>query len=184
MIPSVNIDTLHASILSGLSTKFPSCAVALYPRPGEKIATPAILLELEDIPADDPDDIGSEQLAVMLNFNAYVVLDYKSGKKQAVKTLSAAVMTHIRGQRWANPVGAANVAGAYPDVIAGREDDYEVMRVEFSHEALLGVSVWDADQLRDEAGEPIDPPSEVYASDQPGIENTYTDLAGCGCNAE
>lgn len=184
MIPSVNIDTLHTSILSALSAKFTTCAVALYPRPGEKIATPAILLELEDLPADDPDDIGSEQLAVVLNFNAYVVLDYKAGKKQASKTLAAAVMAHVRGKRWGNPVGAANVAGAYPDVIAGREDDYEVMRVEFSHEALLGDDVWEADQLRDDEGNPIDPPTEVYSSDQPGIENTYTDLAGCGCDAE
>lgn len=184
MIPSTNIDSLHTAIKNALAAKFTTCAVALYPRPGEKITTPAILLELEDLPADDPDDIGSEQLAVVLNWNAYVVLDYKAGKKQAVKSLAAAVMAFVRGKRWGQSVGAANVVGAYPDVIAGREDDYEVMRIEWSHEALLGDDVWDADQLRDEEGEPIEPPTEVYSSDQPGIENTYTDLAGCGCDAE
>lgn len=184
MIPSTNIETLHEAIKTEIAAQFTSCAVDFYPRPGEKISTPGILLELEDLPADDPDDVATEQLAVTLNFNAYVVLDYKAGNKLAIKTFAASVMAFIRGKRWGQSVGAANVVGAYPDVIAGRQDDYEVMRVEWSHEALLGVDVWTADQLIDEDGEPIPPPSEVYVSDQPGVENTYTDLAGCGCDAE
>ena len=184
MIPNIDIDDLHSAIKTALAAQFTTCTVDFYPRPGERIATPGILLELEDMPADDPDDIATEQLGVTLNFNAYVVLDYKAGKKQGVKTLAAALMAFIRGKRWGQPVGAANVVGAYPDVIAGRQDDYEVMRVEFSHEALLGQDVWIADQLVDVEGEPIPPPSEVYASDQPGIKNTYTELAGCGCDAE
>jgi hypothetical protein len=184
MIPSVNIDTLHTNILAELQAQFPDATVALYPRPGEKIETPGILLELEDLPADDPDEIGTEQLGVMLMFNAYVVLDYKAGKKQAVKTMAAAVMAFIRGRRWDCPVGAANVAGGFPDVIGGRENDYEVMRVEFSHEAMLGIDVWTADQLLDDEGDPLPPPSEVYVSDTPGVANSHEEITNCGCDAE
>jgi hypothetical protein len=145
--PSVSIDTLHENIKAALEEQFTDANVAFYGRPGDRIQTPAILLELEDIQTDDPDDIGTEQTAVMLNFNAYVVLDYKIGKKQAVKVLAAAVLGFIRGKRWDCPVRAANVIGAYPDVIAGKEEDYEVMRVEFSHETLLGDDIWTDDGI-------------------------------------
>jgi hypothetical protein len=184
MIPSVNIDTLHTNIVAELQAQFPTATVDLYGRPGEKITTPGILIELEDMPADDPDEIGTEQLGVSINFNAYVVLDYKSGKKQAVKTMAAAVMAFIRGRRWDCPVGAANVAGAFPDVIAGRENDYEVMRVEFNHEAMLGLDVWTADQLLDEEGEPLPPPSEVFVSETPGVPGSHEEITNCGCDAE
>lgn len=144
-LPTTNIDALHAAIKTALSAHFDDIAVAFYPRPGERIITPGILLELEDIQSDEPDDTGTEQLPVTLNFNAYVVLDYKAGKKQAVKTLAGAVMAFVRGKRWGQPVGAAAVTGASPDVIQGKEDDYEVMRVEFTHQALLGEDIWDDD---------------------------------------
>lgn len=162
--PSVNIDTLHAAILSDLSYQFPTCSVNFYPRPGERIVTPAILLEIEDIAVDDPDDIGTEQVPVVINLNAYAVLDYKAGKKQAVKSLAASIITFLHGKRWGTPVGAAKVVGASPDVIQGKEDEYEVMRVEFSHTGLLGADIW-----TDEGTVP----SEIYLGISPliGPEN-------------
>lgn len=166
--PTTNIDELHAAIKEDLQAHFDGVAVDFYPRPSEKITTPAILLELEDIIVEDADDIGTEQLPVLLNFNAYAVLDYKTGKKQAVKTLAGDVMAYIRGKRWGQPVGAAICGGASPDVIGGREDDYEVMRVEFSHEALLGVDIWEVDKLKGSDGAPIAPPDKVHTSENGG----------------
>lgn len=143
MITPANIDSLHESMRDALAAEFDGVTVAFYPRPGERIQTPAILLELEDIQAQDPDDTGTEQMPVVLNFNAYVTLDFKTGNKRAVKVLAAAVMAFVRGKRWSEPVGAAVVSGASPDVIQGKEADYEVMRVEFSHEAILGAGIED-----------------------------------------
>lgn len=140
--PETNLNTLHDAIKAALAAKYPDATVDFYGRPGDRIQTPAIFLELEDIQAQDPDETGTEQLPVVLNFNAYVVLDYKVGKKQAVKVLAADVATFIRGKRWGCPVGAASVVGAFPDALQGREDAYEVMRVEFAHEALLGADIW------------------------------------------
>lgn len=160
MIPSTDIDALHEAIKTAFAAQFPTCTVAFYGRPGERIPTPAILLEIEDIMADDPDEIGTEQLAVTLNINAYCVMDYKAGKKKSVRSLAASVMAFARGKRWGQPVQAANVGMASPDIIAGREDDYEVMRVEWSHEALLGADMWTADGVI---------PSEVYLGISPYI---------------
>jgi len=179
---AVNIDELHSKILAGLKSQFPTAKVSFYPRPGEAIATPAILLDLEDIQVDDPDDVGTEQTAVTLNFNAYVVLDYKSGKKQTIKSLAASVLAYINGQRWGAAVGAAAVSGASPDKIAGREDDYEVMRVEFSHAAFLGIDVWEADQLLDANGNPSPTPDEVFVSS--GVAAAISaplEITNCDC---
>ena len=164
--PSVNIDTLHENIKAALEDAFEGINIGFYERPGQKISTPSILLEMDDIQADDPDDIGTEQTAATLNFNAYVVLDYKAGKKQAVKVLAAAVLAFVRGKRWDCPVGAGAVIGAYPDRIRGREEDYEVMRVEFSHEVLLGDDSW-----TDEGT----PPWKVYLGLSPLIGPDHVD---------
>lgn len=185
MIPSTDIDALHEAIKTTLAAQFPACTVAFYSRPGERIPTPAILLEIEDIMADDPDEIGTEQLAATINVNAYCVMDYKAGKKKSVRSLAASVMAFARGKRWGQPVGAANVGMASPDTIAGREDDYEVMRVEWSHEALLGADVWTADQIVDEEGEPLPPPTDVFVAEvrdaMPPAEEDYQNLTDCNC---
>lgn len=138
----LDLDAFHNALKSAFTAAFPDCFVDFYPRPGEKITTPAILLEVEDFSAGDPDDIGTCQLAVTLNVNAYVVLSYKHGKKQALRKFAATAMAFIHRKRWGVPVSPANVGSANPDRIDGQAEDYEAMRIEFTHEALLGADVF------------------------------------------
>lgn len=163
----VDLDELHDAVKAAFASAFADCYVDFYPRPGEKIPTPAILLEIgEDILPDDPDDIGTEQLAVTINCNAYVVLSYKRGNKKALKKFAATVMAFTRSKRWGQPVGPAKVAGASPDTVAGQPDDYECMRVEFSHDGLLGTDVFaDVGII----------PSEVYLGISPLIGPPHID---------
>lgn len=159
----VNIATLHANIKNALAAQFPACVVDYYPRPGDKITTPAIFIELDDIQANQPPDTGTEQTPVVLRMNAYVVESYKTGKKLTVRTLAAAVMQFVRGKRWSCPVGAGMPVSATPDRFQGDTQEYEVMRVEWEHEALLGNDVWLDDG---------DVPTEVNVSEQgnaPGV---------------
>jgi hypothetical protein len=153
----VNINTLHANMKTALAAQFPTCTVDYYPRPGDKITTPAILLELDDIEADKPDDMGTEQVPVTMMWRAYVVRDYKQGSKLAARTLAASVMAFIRGKRWSAAVGRAVVIGAFPDKFGGDSLEYECMRVEFEHEGILGTDVWIDDG---------DVPTEVNVSEQ------------------
>jgi hypothetical protein len=155
----VNLDTLHANIITALAAQYPTCTVDDYPRPGDKIVTPAIFIELDDIQADSPPDMGSEQTPVTLRFNAYVINDYKTGKKRAVRTLAAAVMQFVRGKRWSSPVGQGMPITATPDRFQASTQEYEVMRVEWEHEAILGTDVWIDDG---------DVPEEVNVSEQDG----------------
>jgi len=181
--PAIDLDALHAAMRTALRSQFPTARVEFYDRPGERIATPAILIELEDIQAGEPDETGTEQLPVNLNFNAYAVLDYKAGQKQAVKTFAAAIMAFVRGKKWGMPVTAASIGSAQPDVISSKEDAYEVMRIEFSHEALLGLDVWRLDH-EDSDGEPLPAATDVFVSG--GIDGEPLDepiqIAPCGCN--
>lgn len=153
----VNIATLHANLKAALAAQFPACTVDYYPRPGDKITTPAIFIELDDIQAESPTDNGSEQTPVMLRFNAYVVESYKTGKKLTVRTLAAAVMQFVRGKRWGSSAGAAIPVAATPDRFQGDTQEYEVMRVEWEHEALLGTDFWIDNG---------DTPTEVNVSEQ------------------
>lgn len=153
----VNIATLHANIKTALAAQYPTAVVDYYPRPGDKITTPAIFIELDDIQADEPPDMGSEQTPVTLRWNAYVVDSYKSGKKLAVRTLAASLLHFVRGKRWSCPVGQGTPVSATPDRFQGDTQEYEVMRVEFTHEAILGTDVWIDDG---------DTPEEVNVSEQ------------------
>ena len=156
----VDIDALHEAMKTALAAQFVGTSVDFYPRPGDKITVPAILIDLDEISADDPDDIGTEQMPVTLNFHFYCVRSYKSGNKLAIRTFAASVMTFARGQRWSQPVGAAKVNGAFPDQFSADSKEYEVMRVELSHEALLGIDVWiDEGEV----------PTEVYLGEAPNI---------------
>ena len=153
----VDIAALHAAIKSALAAQFPTVTVDYYGRPGDKVATPGILFELESIDAEQPPDMGTEQLPVVLRFNAYAVRQFgeKDANKLAVRTLTAAVMSFIRGKKWGLAIGAARVIGADPARI--ETDEYEVMRIEWEHDAILGTDVWIDDG---------DLPTEVNVSEQ------------------
>lgn len=153
----VNLTTLHTNMKAALAAQFPTCTVDYYSRPGDKITTPAILIDLEDIDASDPDNNGAEQVEVTLRFNIYAVESYKAGKKLAVRNLAAAVMAFVRGKKWQCPVVGARVIGAYRDTFQGDTQEYECRRIEIEQDALLGTDVWIDDG---------DTPTEVNVSEQ------------------
>lgn len=142
--PSVNLASLHAAILAAIQVQFPALqTVGYYPRPGEKIETPAVLLELDSMEVDSPSQTGTEQVPVLLRFAAYCVGSYHDGQKLAIRTLAASLMAFVNLQQWGQPVRAANVVDARPDHFKQEGNkEYEVLRVEFTHEAFLGSDVW------------------------------------------
>lgn len=163
----VDIDALHAAMKKALEGKFEGVTVSFYDRPGEDVPTPAIFIELDEAEAmDNGGDMGTEQVDCTLRFCAYVVVKFGRGKKLEVRRLALAVMAFIQGQRWGEPVGAADVIGAYPDTFRVTNppsnestQEYEVMRVEFIHEAMLGTDVFEFS---------ADPPTEVFITENGG----------------
>lgn len=141
----VNIEALHTAITSAIATQFPALkSCDAYPRPGEKIATPAIFIELDQIQSE-PDN-GTEQLPVVLAFSAYVVRSYKGSNKLAVRSLTASLMAFLRGQRFGQPIGPIVTGDAVPDMFDpqdnGGDNAYECMRLPFEMSAILGTDAW------------------------------------------
>lgn len=170
-LPEVDIEALHEAIKAGIEEEFPTLeTVDYYPRPGEKITTPAIFIELDSIDPDGEITPGTEQTSVTLRFAAYCVHDYKTGNKLAVRLLAASLVGLVDGNRWGQPVGAADFAGCSPDRIRGDlNKEYECMRVEWTHEALIGENIWTNTGTT---------PTQVFASQDPMIgiphESDYT----------
>ena len=119
------------------------------------------------------------QLPVTLNFVAYAVCDYKLGSKLTVRTLGIALAAFINQQKWGQPVSAAQVRSGGPDwmraKIPNSAPEYEVMRIEWTHEALLNENIWTDDGLAPEylfvSGD-VAPNTSVG----PGNEAAYTPL--------
>lgn len=158
--PQANLAALHEAIRVQLVAGFPALQdVGAYPRPGEKISTPAIYFELDAIDVPNPGEAGTEQVAAALTFNAYCVVSYKGTGKLAVRTLAASLMSWLRGKRFGQPIGPAMPQSADPDLIAGAGEEYEVFRVTWRHDPVyLGTSVWDATGVV---------PTEVYLGIDP-----------------
>lgn len=156
-LPPVDIAALHSAIVTAIGNQFPALElVAVYSRPGERIPTPAVLVQLDSIDANSPSQTGTEQLSVSLRFAAYCVGSYRDGQKLSVRTLTAAVSQFINLKRWGQPVGAAEFIDARPDKFVDEGNkEYEAMRIEWTHEALLGENVWT---------DPFDPPTTVWVS--------------------
>jgi len=142
----VDLAALHEGIKNALRAHFPVSEVPTieyYGRPGEKIVTPAIFFELEDIRPDNPDDIGTEQWAATLGFSAQVVVGHKGqGAAQlGLRILAAKLAAFVRGKQWGVPVGLALLEGCTPSEFQVEPNTaYHTWRVSWTHTSILGDS--------------------------------------------
>jgi|WetSurMetagenome_2_1015567.scaffolds.fasta_scaffold592135_2 hypothetical protein len=178
-LPQVDIAALHEAIKQGLRKAFSIAAlptIDCYARPGENIVTPAVFFEMDDATTGKDDDAGSGQLSVELSFSAWCVVSSKGAGTAhvAVRTLALAVAAAIKGQRWGQAVSTAAIERIEAAEFASDPNRaYCVYRVGWTHEALVGTSVWDADKMGIA-------PSGIYLGRSPeignGHEKDYTEI--------
>lgn len=172
------LDAVHAGIVSAIQSRFPALqTVEAYRLDRKALPTPACLIELTEMDADDLDP-GTEQQAVMARFEAKLVIGFRQGAnnpKLEIRKLAAAMAAFVRLQRWGCPIGPAELIGAYQDDFDPELDQFECWRVEWRQIIHLGESVW-AD-WNDGS-----PPSQVLVGFAPEIgaahEGDYTELTG------
>lgn len=159
-----------AAVVARLAQAFPAVpTVAEYPRLRQKIAAPAILVELAD--ATPTDDAGTEQLCLSARFEARIVFDHVpvAGSNPALPALNlaAAVAREIfAAGRFGQPVGPAKGVRIEPDQFRPELSGYAVWLVEWTHEVRLGHSVWDGDGVM---------PTEIYLGIAPEIGPPHLD---------
>lgn len=170
----LDLDALHAGILAGIAAQFPDVAtVADYHADRDRLDMPAILVELEDLEGDPEEDPGTDQAAVRLRFRARVVLPFRTPTAQReIRRLCAALVAHINGNRWGQPIERAVVGIAAPDDFDPELRQAIVWSIEFEHRAHLGASVWTGDALGDLFSLDVDTaetPEQVFLGLSPNI---------------
>lgn len=160
------------ALVGHLQGHFPTVpTVEEYPRLRRKITVPAILVELADLTALDP-DLGTEQLRLTARLEARIILDQVPAPgipppDLAAMQLALAIAWAIHQlprQPGAGPVKAINIE---PDQFRPDLAGYAAWRIEWTHEVWLGDSVWDV--------EPGEPPSEVWVGYSPRIGEEHLD---------
>lgn len=150
-IPSTDLALLHDSIKSAIETEFPDLKeVSFYERAEKKFPTPSFRFEVEDI--EPGQDTGGDQLDVVLHFSGYVIVNFREPMaKLAARVKAVNIAAFIRSNRFSSPVSGAALKGIEPDdfnTALGslvEADEYEVIRIAWTHEAALGASVWDGE---------------------------------------
>ena len=174
MSDAVDIAALFSAIKTKVAEQFLDLevyAVASKRQPGMKI--PCCMLNVDDFEKAD-EDLGTEQLSVVLRFEASLILGAKNdtAKQQAV-LLALAFATFIDGQRWGVKVGEAQFESASPDEFSPELDKYEVWTVAWAQEVTLGESIWTNDGTL---------PQTVLVSTSPEIgepnEDKYKEVTG------
>jgi len=126
--------------------------VASYPRFEDRIPAKAVTIGLDSFTPENPDDLGTEQFHADMRFEAFVFVSYlEDDYELLVRKIATKLMAWIYGKRFGCPVGPAKIISANPDAMQlpgrvgrdGEAQDYVVWRIEWSHEVLIGESVWD-----------------------------------------
>jgi hypothetical protein len=170
---AVDLAAVHTAMKTAFEAAFPGATVDYYSRPGEKVALPGIFFELDGIEPDQPDNIGTEQFACVLRFAAYVITTYKLPGKLQARTLALALGAVINANRFGCPVGPGHIHTIVEDTFHQDNKEYNVMRVDWTHTALAGVSIWQGTNNET-------PPEHVYLGFAPFIGpdhlNDYTEI--------
>lgn len=177
---NVDLAKLHAAIVADIQDAFPSLVtVEFYREDRKSLPKPACLLEISEFENLEDDDPGTEQLAVMMKFEAELVIGFRTtAAKQSICILAAALAAWLRKRRWVNPddttkklpTGEAQVIGAYRDDFsvmgAQREqvlEQFEIWRVEWQQIVHLGDTMW-----TDEGVTPTQVFVDEHVNGQPG----------------
>lgn len=157
-----DLDRMTDAICGRITAGFPIFStVEAYREDRINLPVPCCLIELVDLEPSPEDDPGTEQLAVISRWEAYVIMGFReAGVKKAVPKLAAAVALLIRGNRWGLKVGPAVPTAIEPDDFTPELDQYEVWRVDWQQIIHIGKSVWTDGET---------PPSTVLVSFTPEV---------------
>ena len=153
-IAGVDFDQLHDVIEEKLRTQFPVFKLVQFYRDEEERKAPtaqelpALLLELTNFDIDVDGDAGTEQMPLIAKFEARIIDTFNQRRaKINVRKLAAAVALYIFQNKHFTGLGKFGVGVSTVDDIAEDAffpelDRYEVWRVDFSTQIVVGENVW------------------------------------------
>ena len=116
-----------------------SCLI--YPNPREEVVAPAVFLEVANYGIGD--DIATEQLALIANLEARVVVDSTiENAETACQSLACELANVIHLNSFGCEVSPAKLSGISRDFFKPDFDMYICWLIEWSHYFYVGDSVW------------------------------------------
>ena len=153
-LAGVDLDQLHHAIAEKLRTQFPVFKLVQFYRDEEERKgpstqeLPALLLELASFDVDIDGDAGTEQLPLIARFEARIIDTFNQRRaKINVRKLAAAVALYIFQNKHFTGlgpygVGVSALGDISEDAFFPELDRYEVWRVDFSTQIVVGENVW------------------------------------------
>lgn len=153
-IAGVDFDQLHDVIEEKLRAQFPVFKLVQFYRDEEERKAPtakelpALFLELTSFEIDDQGDMGTEQLPLIARFEARIIDTFNQRRaKINVRKLAAGVALYIFQNKHFTQlgkygVGVSSVEDILEDAFFPELDRFEVWRVDFSTQIVVGENVW------------------------------------------
>lgn len=174
---AINFDELLDAMCASIGAAFPALQVvdAYDPDRGE-FPAPALFVGIDDMEGVPDEDPGTEQLALLVRFEAYLILGFRTTEvlRQA-PALAAAIAHHIHLSRWGKPVRPAEVTLIEPDEFSPELDQFVAWRIDFQHVVHVGASIW-----TDEGTLPTQVLASWAPKIGPGNEPSYVDIEQMG----
>ena len=137
-----SLDQLYRAIEQQLSRELPGVrSVTAWPSIKDRIALPAVFLELADM--EPGPDLGTGETTLICKFEARIIVDPIQPKHcQQAAQLAAQLAVLLRMQTWGVAVEPAEFVQAMQDWTKPELDGYVVWLVEWTHQLYLGVEEW------------------------------------------
>lgn len=138
----LSLDQLYQAVEQHLTTHLPGVqAVSVWPNISDRVALPAVFLELAEI--EPGTDIGTGETTLVCKFEARIIVDpiKPHHQRQAVQ-LATQLAVLLRAQTWGLPVEPAEFVQAQQDWTQPALDGYTVWLVEWTQQVYLGVEEW------------------------------------------
>jgi hypothetical protein len=133
---------LHNNICGQILKRVPEIKTCMsYPRIRSELVAPACFIEIESF--DVGTDPGTEELAVIANFNARLVIDkIAQNSSFVIRELALKLANLINKNTWHLAVLPAKIKEIAPDAFSPELDAYIVWNVVWTHELHVGKNIW------------------------------------------
>jgi hypothetical protein len=137
-----SLDQLYRAIEQQLLAELPGvCAVTAWPNIKDRVALPAVFLEMAEI--EPGVDIGTGETTLVCRFEARIVVDpIKPHHHQQAVQLASQLAVVLRAQTWGLAVEPAVFIQAGQDWTRPELDGYTVWLVEWHQQIYLGAQQW------------------------------------------
>lgn len=138
----LSLDQLYQAVEQHLTTHLPGVqTVSVWPNISDRVALPAVFLELAEI--EPGTDIGTGETTLVCKFEARIIVDpiKPHHQRQAVQ-LATQLAVLLRAQTWGLPVDPAEFVQAQQDWTQPVLDGYTVWLVEWTQQVYLGLEEW------------------------------------------